>query len=481
MRARPRTKSSPARSVARHSMASGPHKCDLAVIGAGPAGLAAAVLAARSGSRVALFERQRLGGTSLNTGSVPSKALIRAATLFAGIREAARLHGPAQREPIADLAKIAARLRKIEERIAAYHSLARLARLGVDVHFGAARFIDPHTVASNGTHFRFRKALVATGAVAAPPGIPGLAAGSYVTSESVFALTQLPEQLAVVGGGPLGCELAQAFCRLGSQVTIIQDEAKFLPKEERDAAQILARAMARDGVNILLNTRVVGARPAGARMALETKNYKTRGTVIADRVLVSVGRVPNIAGLNLKAAGISADALNGIAVNDFLRTSNPNIYAAGDVCMSHKYTHVAETTGRMAVQNALQRQRLRYSGLTIPWCTFCEPEIAHVGLQAWEAREQSIPIKTYTTMMHDIDRAITDLQDHGFVKLHVMEGHDRILGATIVASRASEMINEVCVAMHNGVGLRRLGGVIHTYPSQAAAIRQAALSIDEPC
>ena len=488
MKPRPRTASVPARSGAAREprphgqrSAGSSHRYDLAVVGAGPAGLAAALLAARSGARVALFERERLGGTSLNSGSVPSKALIRSATLFAGIREATRLQGSGQSEPIADLAKIAARLRRIEERIAGYHSLTRLARDGVDVHFGAAKFMDPHTIATGATRFRFKKALVATGAVAAAAGIPGLAEGSYVTSESVFGLTQLPEQLAVVGGGPLGCELAQAFCRLGSHVTIIQDEAKFLPREERDAAQILARAMARDGVEIRLNTRVVGARVAGARVLLETENYKTRGTIAADRVLVSVGRVPNVAGLNLEAAGIAFDGLNGIAVDDFLRTSNPSVYAAGDVCMDHKYTHVAESTGRMAVQNALLRQRLRYSGLIIPWCTFCIPEIAHVGLQIWEAREKSIPVKTYTMMMQDIDRAITDRQDNGFVKLHVVEGHDRIIGATIVASRASEMINEVCVAMHSGIGLRRLGRVMHTYPSQASAICLAAMSMDEPC
>ena len=430
MKPRPRTKSLPARSAAapKRHRAAGPAaagrapRYDFAVIGAGPAGLAAAILAARCGKRVALFERQRLGGTSLNRGSVPSKALIRSATLFAGIREATHLQGSGQSEPIADLAKIAARLRQIEERIGGYHSLARLTRLGVDVHFGAAHFTDPETIATDAARFRFRKALVATGAVPAPPGIPGLAAGCYETSESIFALTQLPAQLAVVGGGPLGCELAQAFCRLGSKVTIIQDEAKFLPREERDAAQILARAMARDGVNILLNTSVVGARTEGTRVVLETQNYKTRGTVAAECVLVSVGRVPNVDALNLKAAGIAFDQLKGIAVDDFLRTHNPNVYAAGDVCMSHKYTHVAESTGRMAAQNALLRQRLRCSELIIPWCTFCAPEIAHVGVQVWEAREKSIPVKTYTVMMQDIDRAITDRQDHGFVKLHVVEG-----------------------------------------------------------
>jgi pyruvate/2-oxoglutarate dehydrogenase complex dihydrolipoamide dehydrogenase (E3) component len=457
----------------RHAPA--PLRYDLAIIGAGPAGLAAAVAAAHSGYRVALFEHGRLGGTSLNSGSVPSKALIRSATLFAAIRECIHLQGSGLTEPVADLARVATRLRKIEERIAGYHSLARLRRLGIDVHFVTAKFLDRTTLVTAVGHVKFKKALLATGAAPAPADIPGLTEGSYVTSESIFGLTQLPARLAVIGGGPLGCELAQAFCRLGSEVTIIQDEAKFLPKEERDAAQILSRAMARDGVNILLNTRVVRARAAATKVLLETENYKTRATVAAECVLLSVGRIPNVRHLNLEAAGIAFDSVRGIVVDAYLRTSNPQVYAAGDVCMAHKYTHVAESSGRMAVLNALQRAHLRHSELIIPWCTYCAPEVAHVGLQVWEARERSIPVKTYTILMQDVDRAITDRQDTGFVKLHVSEGGDRILGATIVASRASEMINEVCVAMHSRIGLRALAQVIHTYPSQSGAIRLAAL------
>ena len=453
---------------------------DMAIVGAGPAGLAAAELATRLGARVALLERHRLGGTSLNSGSVPSKALIRSATLFAEIREATRLQGSGQREPVADLKRVVARLRKIEERIGGYHSLQRLKRMGVDVYFGAARFVGPQSVETSATRLAFDKALVATGARPAPPNIPGLTEGRYVTSETVFELAELPPHLAVVGGGPLGCELAQAFCRLGSRVTIIQDEAKFLPREERDAAQIIAQSMARDGVTIYLNTKVVGARIEKESLVLETENYQVKRQVAADRVLVSVGRIPNVDAVGLEAAGISFDPTDGIVVDEFLRTTNPRVYAAGDVCMANKYTHVAESTARIAVRNSLRRARLRHTDLTIPWCTFCAPEVAHVGLQVWEARARSIPIKTFTVMMQDIDRAITDRQDMGFVKLHVAEGDDRILGATIVASRASEMINEICVAMSTGIGLRALAEVIHTYPSQSAAIRLAAMSLDGP-
>jgi pyruvate/2-oxoglutarate dehydrogenase complex dihydrolipoamide dehydrogenase (E3) component len=453
---------------------------DFAIVGAGPAGLEAAELAARHGQRVALFEAQRLGGTSLTSGSIPSKALIRAATLFAGIREVSRLQDAARPVPVANLKMIFARLGRIEQRIARYHSLARLTRLGIDVFFGHAHFLDRQTLASDTACVQFRHALIATGARPAPHGIPGLTDGSYLTSESVFDLQQLPEQLAVVGGGPLGCEFAQAFCRLGSTVTIVQNDAKFLPKEERDAAQILSQSMARDGVNIVLNTTVVGATVLPKGVRLETLRYNTHGQVTADHVLVSVGRVPNIAGLELEAAGIAFNATTGIAVDAYLRTSNARVYAAGDVCMTQMYTNVAEDTGRMAVRNALGRPRYRHTDLLVPWCTFTVPEVAHVGLQVWETPERGTPIHTYTAMMADVDRAITDLQDSGFVKLHVAEGTDRILGATVVAARASEMINEICVAMHGGVGLRALGDVLHTYPAQSAAIRQAALSFREP-
>jgi len=453
---------------------------DLAIVGGGPAGLAAAELAAEFGARVALIERGKLGGVSLNSGSIPSKSLIRAATLFAALREAWPLLEIDRDPPKADLQRVVLRMKQIARRIGGYHSHERMRRIGVEVHLGAARFTDGRTLSVDGRSIRFRNAMIATGACTRPANIPGLIEGSYYTSESIFGLTELPRRLGVVGGGPLGCELAQAFCRMGSEVIIFQNDAKFLPLEERDAAQTLAQSMARDGVDIRLNTRVVGARVTGSGVTLVTENYQTRREVSVDRVLVSVGRLPYADGLGLGAAGVAWDAERGVVVDDFLRTSNPHIYAAGDVCLQDKYTHVAQSTARIAVGNALRGGRARHSRLIIPWCTFCAPEIAHVGLQVWQARERSLPVKTYTIMMQDIDRAITDRQDMGFVKLHVAEGRDRVLGATIVASRASEMINEVCVAMSTGIGLRDLAKVIHTYPSQASAIRYAATTFERP-
>jgi pyruvate/2-oxoglutarate dehydrogenase complex dihydrolipoamide dehydrogenase (E3) component len=463
--------------MSRPGSRKGAEHCQFAIIGAGPAGLAAAEFAARRGIPVVLFEAQRLGGTSLNAGSVPSKALIRAATLIAGARETSRLQGTASAPPAMDLKRLTTRLRSIEARIGRYHSLARLAAMGIEVRFGAVHFADRRTLVTAAGAITFDRSLVATGARPAPHGIPGLTDGTFLTSESIFELAQLPQSLAVVGGGPLGCELAQAFCRLGSQVSIVQNEAEFLPREERDAAQILARSMARDGVNIVLNTQVIGAHQERGQICLQTENYGVRREVRADQVLVSVGRVPQVEGLNLQAAGIAFATDTGITVDDFMRTSNARVYAAGDVCMPHKFTHAARASAETAAQNALGRGRpRRFSRLTIPWCTFCAPEVAHVGLQIWEARRQQIPVKTYTVMMQDVDRAIVDRQDSGFVKLHVAEGSDRLLGATIVAARASEMINEVCVAMHSGIGLRALAEVVHTYPAQSAAIGMAARS-----
>jgi pyruvate/2-oxoglutarate dehydrogenase complex dihydrolipoamide dehydrogenase (E3) component len=449
---------------------------DLAVIGAGPAGLAAADTAARLGLSVALLERDRLGGNSLNAGSIPSKAIIRTAHLYAAMRDASELGAAQPTERAPDFKAVMARMRRIRTRIAEYNSVERLQTNGITIFFGNTRFAGRQSLIVDDTKLRFRKALIATGARPRSPDIPGLDQLGYRTSATIFELETLPKRLAIVGGGPLGCELAQAFCRLGSHVTIAQNDPKFLPREERDAADLLSRSLARDGVEIRLNTTVVGARDQGGTKVLDTVNDGVRGLIPADEILLSIGRVPNVESLGLEVAGIACNSDHSIKVDDYLRTTNAKVYAAGDVCMPDKFTNAAQASARMAVRNAFQRTRRRRSHLTIPWCTFCDPEIAHVGLHVWEAKLSSIPVESFTIMMQDVDRAITDGQDDGFVKIHVKEGSDKILGATIVASRASEMINEIAIAMTAGLGMCDLAEVLHTYPAQSDAIKLAAMA-----
>ncbi len=455
---------------------------DLVVVGGGPAGLAAAEWAMRLGLRVALVERHRLGGDSLNTGTIPSKALIRTAGVRAIMPRAEEFGAPPSHDLAVDFQTAMARMRRIRSRIAEYHSADRLRAKGADVFFGSAHFAAADALTVGDARLRFKKALVATGSQPQRSTIPGLEEAGYLTSETIFELAALPRRLAIIGGGPLGCEAAQAFSRLGTHVTLVQNEPKFLPHEERDASQLLSFALARDGVDTRLNTIILGVRVENGVKILDTANDAARYRIDADEIVLSIGRTPNVADLGLQAAGIAFDPRTGIVVDDFLRTTNPRVYAAGDVCMPLRFTNAAEATARMAVQNAFAAKRRRLSLMTIPWCTYCDPEIAHVGMHVWDASERSVPVKSFTVMMQDVARAITDGQDDGFVKIHVKLGTDKILGATIVAARASEMINEISVAMSTGIGMRKLAQVLHTYPAQSDAIRMAALAytLDEP-
>lgn len=316
--------------------------------------------------------------------------------------------------------------------------------------------------------------MIATGARPDTPSIPGLVEAGFLTNENVFDLTELPRRLLVIGGGPLGCELAQAFCRFGAQTIIAQHRPLFLPREERDAAQLLSDVFARDGIEVRLNTKAVNVRVEDGQKLVDLVSDGYKSTVAVDAILTGTGRLPNVEGLNLEAAGVDCDATTGVRVNDFLQTSNPRIYAAGDACLEHKFTHTADASARIVVQNALFLGRQRLSALTIPWCTYTDPEIAHVGLYVRQARERDIPVKTFTIPMHDVDRAIADGEEVGFVKIHVKERTDRILGATVVASHAGDMINEITLAMVAGIGLSTLARVIHAYPTQAEAIKKAA-------
>ena len=446
----------------------------LVVVGAGPAGLVAAHAAAALGAKVALVERGLLGGDCLNIGCVPSKTLVRTARLYAEMRNAEHYGASIPAEIRVDFTAVMQRMRRIRARISRVDSIERLSVAGVDVFFGEARFIATDSLTVDGARLRFKKAMIATGARPDTPSIPGLVEAGFLTNENVFDLTELPRRLLVIGGGPLGCEMAQVFCRFGAQTTIAQDAPLFLPKEERDAAQILSESFARDGIQVRLNTEAVRVRVEEGQKLVDLVSEDHKSTVAVDAILTGTGRLPNVEGLNLEAAGVDCDATTGIRVNDFLQTSNPRIYAAGDACLKHKFTHTADASARIVVQNALFLGRRRLSALTIPWCTYTDPEIAHVGLYVREARDQGIPVKTFTIPMHDVDRAIADGEETGFVKIHVREKTDRILGATVVAGHAGDMINEITLAMVAGVGLRTLARVIHAYPTQAEAIRQAA-------
>ncbi len=446
---------------------------NLVIVGAGPAGLIAAHAAATLGAKVALVERELLGGDCLNFGCVPSKTIIRTSRLYAEMRNAEHYGAQIPADIRVDFAAVMQRMRRIRARISRADSIERLSAAGVDVFFGDARFTATDAVTVGGARLRFRKAMIATGARPEIPSIPGLVEAGFLTNENVFDLTELPRRLLVIGGGPLGCELAQVFCRFGAKTTIAQDMPLFLPKEERDAAQLLSDAFARDGIEVRLNTEAVRVRVEKGQKLVDLVSDDYKSTVAVDAILTGTGRLPNIDGINLEAAGVDCDAA-GVRVNDFLQTSNPRIYAAGDACLEHRFTHTADASARIVIHNALFLGRRRLSALTIPWCTYTDPEIAHVGLYVREAREKDIPVKTFTIPMHDVDRAIADGEEAGFVKIHVKERTDRILGATVVASHAGDMINEITLAIVAGIGLGTLARVIHAYPTQAEAIKKAA-------
>ncbi len=447
---------------------------NLVVIGAGTAGLVTAAGAAGLGARVALIERSLMGGDCLNVGCVPSKSVIRSSRVCAEIREARNFGIDVPAGATADFGAVMERMRRIRSGISRHDSAHRFADLGVDVFLGDAKFAGPDTVEVAGKTLRFKKAVLATGARAIAPPIDGLREAGYLTNETVFNLTELPRRLLVIGGGPIGCELAQAFCRLGSEVTIVEIGKQFLSREDREAAEILARSLERDGVQIRLSASVKRVVSNDLAKVVYLESGGGQETITVDEILVGAGRAPNVEGLNLEAVGVEYDRKKGVVVNDHLQTTNPRIYAAGDVCLQYKFTHTADAAARIVIQNALFLGRKKLSALTVPWCTYTDPEIAHVGLYEREANERGIALDTFQIPLSGIDRAIADGEEEGFVKIHVKKGADQILGATIVARHAGEMISEITLAMVGKVGLGTIANVIHPYPTQAEAIKRAA-------
>jgi pyruvate/2-oxoglutarate dehydrogenase complex dihydrolipoamide dehydrogenase (E3) component len=447
---------------------------NLVVIGAGTAGLIAAIGAAGLGARVALIERELMGGDCLNVGCVPSKALLRAARAAAAVRQAGQFGVEVPAGMTVDFAAVMERMRRLRASLSPNDSAERYRARGVDVFLGEGRFAGPDTMTVGQSALRFRRAVVATGARAVQPDIPGLSETGFLTNETVFSLTQLPQRLAVIGSGPIGCELAQAFARFGAQVTVIARGGQIMSREDGDAARRIEQALRRDGVEFLLNTRIlnVAAADRGKKMQLECSGKPRE--LLVDQILAGAGRAPSVEGLGLDAAGIRYDTHHGVAVDDQLRTTNPRVFAAGDVCSRFKFTHAADAMARLVIQNALFAGRAKASRLTIPWCTYTDPEIAHVGLSERDAAERSVAIDTFVQELREVDRAVLDSQTEGFVKVHVRRGTDRIAGATIVAPHAGEMISEVTLALTAGVGLKTLARTIHPYPTQSEALKRVA-------
>jgi mercury(II) reductase len=448
---------------------------NLVVIGAGTAGLITAAVAAGLGARVALVERHLMGGDCLNVGCVPSKALIRASRSAAEARRAVEFGVKVSGAIEPDFAAVMERLRRKRAEISREDSVERYTReLGVDVFLGEARFVAGDAVEVGGARLRFAKAVIATGARAIAPPIEGLEQAGYLTNESVFSLTELPPRLAVIGAGPIGCELAQAFARLGSRVTLVEMGPHVLAREDADAAAIVQNALVRDGVELVLEAKLERVSAQDGVRRLDVRQGDELSSLDVDQVLVGAGRAPNVCGLGLETAGVEYDARGGVYVDDRLRTRNRRIYAAGDCCMDWKFTHAADAAAKIVVRNALFFGRQKLSSLVMPWCTYTDPEIAHVGLYAHQAQERGIEVDTFQVPLERVNRAFLDGEDEGFVKLHVRRGSDRIVGATVVAAHAGDMISELTLAIVGKLGLGTLASVIHPYPTQAEGLKAAA-------
>ncbi|HKT34527.1 MAG TPA: mercuric reductase [Nitrospira sp.] len=448
---------------------------NIVVIGAGTAGLITAVISASLGAKVALIEKHLMGGDCLNVGCVPSKGIIRAARAWADLRQAGEFGIRLPPGITYDFGAVMSRMRRLRARISSNDSAHRYAKLGVDVFLGNGRFAGDQAIQVEGPAgnrmLKYARAAICTGARASEPSIPGLKEAGYFTNESVFSLTSLPPRIGVIGAGPIGCEMAQVFARFGSRVSLIEAKHGILPNEDRDAAQVLEQQIVADGVSLLCCGQGLQVSKTADGKRLIGTSHGRQYDVIVDEILVGVGRTPNVEGLGLETAGVEFDA-QGVKVNGRLQTSNPRIFAAGDVCSRFKFTHAADAMAQIVVQNALFPHPfgLGYASadaLLIPWCTYTDPEIAHVGLYEQDARAKGIDVETYTFNLDEVDRAIIDGQEKGFARIHVRKGTDKILGATVVAAHAGDLINEFSVVIKAGGGARTIAGTIHPYPTQA--------------
>jgi len=453
---------------------------NVVVIGAGTAGLVTAAGTAGLGGRVALIERNLMGGDCLNFGCVPSKALISSARLIQQIRESEKW-GLDQLEPQFVFEKVFERMRARRAKIAPHDSRERFESLGVDVFHGEARFVSPRQVEVNGQRLRARNFVIATGSRAVVPKIKGVESVPYFTNETIFEeVKEKPENMIVLGGGPIGCELAQTFQRLAVEVTILERGDQLLPKEDRDVAEFLEHRLIDEGVRVIKNADAhsVASSDTG-KVAVQLLDQQpgrlAELTFFADALLVAAGRRPNLESLDLKSAGVDVTE-RSVRVTDYLQTSQRHIYAVGDVIGPFLFTHMADAQARVVVRNILMpfqflRQKMDYS--VVPWCTYTDPEIAHVGLGEKEAQRKNIDYDLFVVPLEDVDRAVVESEEAGFAKVLTQKGTDKILGAIIVAPHAGDLLHELVLAMKAGIGLATIASTIHAYPTFAELARKA--------
>ncbi len=452
---------------------------NLVVIGAGSAGLVAAYIAATLKASVTLIEKERMGGDCLNTGCVPSKALLRAARLAAEIKGSSQ-YGIEAARPTVDFARVMQRVHDVIEAIEPHDSAARYEAMGVECLRGEARITSPWTVevrsASGQRSLSTRAIVVAAGARPFVPALPGLEAVEVLTSDNVWKLRELPRRLAVLGGGPIGCELAQAFARLGSQVTLVEMLPRLLPREDPEASDLLRSRFETEGIELRLGHRARQVLVQDGRKILVLEHGGKSTWVEFDSLLCALGRRPSTEGYGLEQLGIALNDAGAIRVNEYLQTAYPNIYACGDVVGPYQFTHVAAHQAWYASANALfgYAKKFRVDDSAIPWATFTDPEIARIGLSETEAKARGLAYELTTYGLEGLDRAIAEGAARGFVRVLTEPGRDRILGATIAGERAAELIAEFVLAMKHGLGLNKILGTIHVYPTMMEANKQAA-------
>jgi pyruvate/2-oxoglutarate dehydrogenase complex dihydrolipoamide dehydrogenase (E3) component len=448
---------------------------NVAIIGAGTAGLVTAAGTVGLGGRVALVERNKMGGDCLNYGCVPSKALIASARVINSIRHASKW-GLDEKEPRFEFQTVFESMRSRRAKIAPNDSVERFESLGVDVFIGEARFVSPREIAIGEQTLRAKNFLIAAGTRARIPPIEGICDVPFFTNETIFdELRKKPESMIVLGGGPIGCELGQTMGRLGVNATIVQVHEQILPKEDPEVADWMETLLEAEGIRVLCSSRSVRVSMHDGKVELDLV-HKPRGRhedhtiqIFADTLLVSVGRVPNVEKLNLGAAGVKFNS-RGIEVNAYLQTSQPHIYAAGDIAGPFQFTHTADAQARVVIRNILMpfqmlRQTMDYS--VVPWCTYTDPEIAHVGLNQTEAEQQNISYDLISIRIDELDRAVVEGEELGFVKVLTAKGTDRILGVTMVAAHAGDLLHEFVLAMKHRIGLSQLAATIHAYPTFA--------------